>query len=58
MEYKPPKSGSGGENDLLKTMVGPDTVTFDILIVHVPHSSGNSWKNYGRKLTNRSATRK
>jgi hypothetical protein len=37
MEYKPPKSGSGGENDLLKTMVGPDTVTFDILIVHVPH---------------------
>ena len=36
MEYKPPKSGSG-ENDLLKSNVGPDTVTCDILIVHIPH---------------------
>ena len=35
MEYKPPKRTEG--NDLLQTDVGPDTVTFDILIIHVPH---------------------
>ena len=35
MEYKPPKSS--GNNELLQTNVGPDTVTFDILIIHVPH---------------------
>ncbi len=35
MEYKPPKSS--GNNELLQSNIGPDTVTFDILIIHVPH---------------------
>lgn len=37
MEYKPPASVSNRNSDLLKSQVGPDTVTFDILIVHIPH---------------------
>lgn len=36
MEYKPPTSAAG-DGDFLKTTVGPDAVTFDILMIHIPH---------------------